>query len=125
MLSSGAANGDDRDYETADASRDGLRDHLLWQMRMSPMGASDQAIAAAIIDAIDDDGYLQAELTDIAASLDDEVEPGEIEAVLHQVQSYDPPGVAARRSSTWNCSAARTSIASGARWASAPSTCAR
>jgi RNA polymerase sigma-54 factor len=96
MLSSGAANGDDRDYETADASSDGLRDHLLWQMRMSPMGASDQAIAAAIIDAIDDDGYLQADLADIAASLDDEFEPGEIEAVLHQVQSYDPPGVAAR-----------------------------
>ena len=96
LLGSGPAGDDDRDYETADASGQGLRDHLLWQMRMSPMSAADQAIAEAIIDAIDDDGYQHADLAEIAASLDDEVEPGEIEAVLHQVQSYDPPGVAAR-----------------------------
>lgn len=96
LLGSGPTGDDDRDYETADASGQGLRDHLLWQMRMSPMSAADQAIAEAIIDAIDDDGYLHADLAEIAASLDDEVEPGEIEAVLHQVQSYDPPGVAAR-----------------------------
>ncbi len=96
LLGGGAPGDDDRDYETADASGQGLRDHLLWQMRMSPMSPSDQAIAEAIIDAIDDDGYLHADLADLAASLDDEVEPGEIEAVLHQVQSYDPPGVAAR-----------------------------
>ncbi len=96
LLGGGAPGDDDRDYETADDSGQGLRDHLLWQMRMSPMSPSDQAIAEAIIDAIDDDGYLHADLADLAASLDDEVEPGEIEAVLHQVQSYDPPGVAAR-----------------------------
>ncbi len=96
LAGSGPSGDDDRDYETADASGQGLRDHLLWQMRMSPMSASDQAIAEAIIDAIDDDGYLHGDLADIAASLDAEVEPDEIEAVLHRVQSYDPPGVAAR-----------------------------
>ena len=91
-----APSDDDREYEAADASGQGLRDHLLWQMRMSQMSASDQAIAEAIIDAIDDDGYLHADFAEIAASLDDAVEPDEVEAVLHQVQSYDPPGVAAR-----------------------------
>ncbi len=95
-LPGSAGGAEERDYEAADLSGLGLRDHLLWQMRMGPMSEADQGIAAAIIDAIDDDGYLQADLAEIAASLDGEVEPGEIEAVLHQVQSYDPPGVAAR-----------------------------
>ena len=96
-LGTGSAPTDDqREYEAADASNEGLRDHLLWQMRMSPMSAADQSIAEAIIDAIDDDGYLHADLSEIAASLGDEIEPDEIETVLHQLQSYDPPGVAAR-----------------------------
>jgi len=99
-LGTGSAPSDDqREYEAADASGLGLRDHLLWQMRMSPMGAADQVIAEAIIDAIDDDGYLHTDLAEIAASLDVEAEPGEIETVLHQLQSYDPPGVAARNPS--------------------------
>jgi RNA polymerase sigma-54 factor len=87
---------DDRDYDTPDPGGQGLRDHLLWQMEMSPMSAADRAVAATIIDAIDDDGYLQASVDDLAAAVDGEVEPAEIEAVLHRVQSFDPPGVGAR-----------------------------
>ena len=87
---------DDRDYDTPDPGGQGLRDHLLWQMEMSPMSAADRAVAATIIDAIDDDGYLQASVDDLAAAFDGEVEPAEIEAVLHRVQSFDPAGVAAR-----------------------------
>jgi RNA polymerase sigma-54 factor len=96
---SGGGQGDDeRDYDTPDLGGHALHDHLAWQLQMSRMSPLDSRIALAIIDAIDDDGYLQADPADLAASLGDGVyaEPDEIEAVLHRVQSLDPPGVGAR-----------------------------
>ena len=59
----------------------------------------DGAIALAIIDAIDDSGYLTVELEDIRQAVMDEeheVELDEVEAVLKRVQHFDPIGVAAR-----------------------------
>jgi len=55
-------------------------------------------IADAIIDAINDDGFLRAEIEDILKLIpeDREVELDEVEAVLHRIQNFDPPGVAAR-----------------------------
>ena len=96
-LTGGNANADDeRDFETADAGGNGLHDHLLWQLRMSSMAPRDQAIAEALIDAIDDDGYLHVDLDELAQGLGDDVELDEVEAALHGLQSLDPPGVAAR-----------------------------
>ncbi|HEY5789892.1 MAG TPA: RNA polymerase factor sigma-54, partial [Gammaproteobacteria bacterium] len=71
---------------------------LLWQLRMSPMSPTDEAIAMTIVDAIDDDGYLHADLEEIRVSLGNgtPIELEEVEAVLHRVQSLDPPGVGAR-----------------------------
>ena len=75
-----------------------LHKHLLWQVNLMPLGERDRLIAITIIDALDDDGYLGTPLTDIGELLhaEMEVEPEEIEAVLHLVQSLDPAGVAAR-----------------------------
>ena len=75
-----------------------LRAHLLWQLQMSIFSEHDQSIALALIDAINEDGYLSTNLEDIQQSLsgDGEVEIDEIEAVLHQIQNFDPIGVAAR-----------------------------
>jgi len=73
-----------------------LHDHLIWQMRLTPLSETDQAIALAIIDAIDEDGYLRASLEEIQEAVGDDVSLEEIEAVLHLVQNFDPPGVAAR-----------------------------
>ena len=59
----------------------------------------DAAIALAIIDAIDESGYLTATLEDIQAAVSSEeveVELDEIEAVLKRVQHFDPVGIAAR-----------------------------
>jgi RNA polymerase sigma-54 factor len=55
----------------------------------------------AILDAIDERGYLTVSLDDILAAVADPsapnaVEIDEIEAVLHRIQQFDPPGVAAR-----------------------------
>ncbi|HDZ8847376.1 TPA: RNA polymerase factor sigma-54 [Aeromonas veronii] len=76
-----------------------LQDYLLWQMRLTPFSDVDAAIALAIIDAIDESGYLTVALEDIQAAVtsdDVEVELDEVEAVLKRVQHFDPVGIAAR-----------------------------
>jgi len=87
-------------YEQADSSGESLQDHLLWQLNMSTISDTDKAIAMAIIDALDDDGYLSLSLEDLqqslAASEEEDIELDEIAAVLHRVQDFDPPGIAAR-----------------------------
>ncbi len=87
------------DIDSRNSVQQSLRDHLVWQMRMTPFSDRDREIATAIIDAIDDDGYLQSSLEEIRDTLteeDDEVDIDEVEAVLHQIQNFDPLGVGAR-----------------------------
>ncbi|MBL1277977.1 MAG: RNA polymerase factor sigma-54 [Ectothiorhodospiraceae bacterium] len=90
--------GENSSYEQADNSSESLQDHLLWQLNLSPCSETDQAIATTIIDAIGDDGYLNLSLEDIHQSFSesDEIDLDEVEAVLHRVQDFDPPGIAAR-----------------------------
>jgi RNA polymerase sigma-54 factor len=65
---------------------------------MTMLSERDQAIAMALIDAIDEDGYLSVSLEDIQQALgpSDPPELDEVQAVLHQIQSFDPIGVGAR-----------------------------
>ncbi len=66
-------------------------------MQLTPFSPSDMAIAEAIVDSINDDGYLTTSLEDIVTSINDpEIEIEEVEAVLHRVQAFDPSGIAAR-----------------------------
>src|SRR5690606_19449054 len=46
---------DEDGIEPQDAEPEDLRDHLLWQLNLTPMSDRDRAIAAAIIEAVDDD----------------------------------------------------------------------
>ena len=81
------------------AQTESLKDRLLWQTSVMRLGDTDRVIATALIDAVDDDGYLTLTLEDIRHSLDPgrrEVTLERMEAVLRQVQSLEPPGVAAR-----------------------------
>ena len=71
-----------------------LADHLLWQLDMSLIAPRQKEIARAIIGNLDDDGYLQASLEEIAAMGPYTQE--EIEIALHLVQEFDPTGVGAR-----------------------------
>ena len=76
---------------------DSLAERLLWQLDLSVVSDTDRAIAVAIIDSLDDDGYLSCSLEDIHSCLDDDgIEMDEIQAVLHRVQALGPAGVAAR-----------------------------
>lgn len=88
--------------EVYTASSESLHEHLRWQIKMTPFSEVDAAIAEVIVDEINDDGFLQASVEEITASLsesdedDIEVETDEVEAVLRQVQNFDPAGVGAR-----------------------------
>lgn len=80
------------------AEPDTLHGHLLWQLHLSHLSRRDRRIGAALIDAIEDDGYLRTPFSDIAQTLLPEVTAGddEIHTVLRQLQRFDPVGVGAR-----------------------------
>lgn len=71
-----------------------LHDYLLWQLDLTPFSDTDRTIAMAIIDAIDDYGYLTLSPDDILESVSLEaVELDEVEAVRKRIQQFDPLGV--------------------------------
>jgi RNA polymerase sigma-54 factor len=88
----------DYDRFIADPQQDTLNQHLLWQVNLSGFSETDEAIARAIVYALDDDGYLHDDIQTLRASLAPEflVSPEEVEAVLERVQHFEPVGVAAR-----------------------------
>lgn len=116
----GASNDEYDPWEERTASTESLSEHLLWQLNLAVMTDADRAIAYAIIDSLDQRGYLTSSLADIAAATrqllgeyrpderlseeslsedglpDDFPEEDEVLAVLRRVQHFDPPGVAAR-----------------------------
>jgi RNA polymerase sigma-54 factor len=97
--SSSAQEFNERDLEFNNDAGESLHEHLMWQMSMSPFSETDANVATAIIDAINEDGYLASSTQDIFESIReeyDELELDEVEAVLRQLQNFDPPGVAAR-----------------------------
>ncbi|MFO1426950.1 MAG: RNA polymerase factor sigma-54 [Steroidobacteraceae bacterium] len=89
---------DERTQDIADAAGQTLHEHLLGQLELAQLSPRDLAIASALVDAINDDGYLTEPLADIATTLRPEVEcdEDEIERVLMLVQMLDPAGVGAR-----------------------------
>lgn len=91
--------GSDEDSVYQGETSDNIQDHLLWQMRLTPFSENDAAIAIAIIDSIDESGYLTVSTEDILQSLDienEEVELDEVECVLKRIQMFDPVGVGSR-----------------------------
>ncbi|MCU7835233.1 MAG: RNA polymerase factor sigma-54 [gamma proteobacterium symbiont of Taylorina sp.] len=91
-------NGDSDLFENNGKTEDSLQEHLIWQLEMTPFSQADRLIAETIIDSIDDSGYLMQSLEELleAFTPEDEINLEEIEAVLHQIQNFDPPGVGAR-----------------------------
>lgn len=96
-----AASGDDEDGDYAQGSVSGatLREHLLNQLIVSPLTLRDRTLVAALIDDLDEAGFLTQPLEDITAGLEAEIEeldPQEVETALKHLQNMDPTGVGAR-----------------------------
>ncbi len=97
--SSAGGRDDHRDlFENQAGEQDDLKEHLIWQLDCAHLSETDHEIGLAIIDSIDDSGYLTQPLEDIFEGLQGqfpELELDEVQAVLHLVQRFDPVGVAA------------------------------
>ncbi len=91
---------DGNPIEERNAPAESLQDHLRWQLNLTPFSDTDRLIAEAIIDSLDERGYLTSSLEDVIDTIshwrDEAVEEDEVIAVLHRVQQFDPIGVAAR-----------------------------
>ncbi|MGI9343102.1 MAG: RNA polymerase factor sigma-54 [Gammaproteobacteria bacterium] len=89
---------DSRRPELADRSDETLQDHLLWQLEMEHFSPREVVIGQALVDAINDDGYLTETLETIQESLHGEANfsLAEIEHALTSLQTLDPAGIGAR-----------------------------
>jgi len=84
-----------QDWATSTPS---LRDHLRMQLGSTSVTDRDRALVGMLIDAVDENGYLGVSLEDLVTlcGVDAQVEPEELLTALRLLQSFDPPGVAAR-----------------------------
>ncbi len=84
--------------EFADESGETLHEHLYWQLEIENFTLREALIGEALVDSINDDGYLTANIDEIISSLDEEppVTSEEAEQALKKVQRLDPVGVGAR-----------------------------
>lgn len=98
--SGGTRRNDDGDFSGLDtmAVETSLADHLHGQLNVLPLSVRDLVLAKAVVESLDDDGYLRSDLDEIAAlaGLEPAVTTQELQIALRRVQSLEPAGVAAR-----------------------------
>lgn len=89
---------DDSDFKQQETLQISLREHLLSQLKLMPLSSRDQSLTMLLVDSINEDGYLEESLEDIAEQMPLELEIDELElqTALRLVQNLDPPGVGAR-----------------------------
>ncbi|OVZ59326.1 RNA polymerase factor sigma-54 [Pigmentiphaga sp. NML080357] len=82
-----------------------LREHLLEQLSFTQATQRDAALVAALIDELDDNGYLDTSLEELAGLFPPELEidADELRSALGLLQSFDPAGVGARNISECLC----------------------
>ncbi|MEI7840345.1 MAG: RNA polymerase factor sigma-54 [Methylococcaceae bacterium] len=88
----------DGEFESQRTTTLSLQAHLLEQLDLVSFSERDYAIAIAMIDSINTEGYLMTAVDDIFYSLREQLidlELDEVHAVLHRIQYFDPAGVAA------------------------------
>lgn len=88
------ADGDAPNLEAYLSAQLSLKDHLLGQVPYLALDPTSTLVAHALIDAIDESGYLREYPGEIAERLG--VSPLRAEAVLRHIQAFDPAGVGAR-----------------------------
>lgn len=102
-VGSGGGDGDD-EFSALDMASEhvDLRDYLRTQLAGRALSPTDRAAAEAIIDSLDDDGYLLETTLELAQALAPAAEPEQIEELadalttaMRLIQSFDPAGIAA------------------------------
>jgi RNA polymerase sigma-54 factor len=92
--------GDEEEREMPLAGTSTLTDALLDQLNFLNLDEKQHAIGEQLVGSIDNDGYIRRDLSaianDLAFSQNIEVSMAEIEAVLREIQAFDPAGIAAR-----------------------------
>ncbi|MHA4955675.1 RNA polymerase factor sigma-54 [Acinetobacter pittii] len=82
-----------------------LKEHILEQVNLLHFSKIDQLIAYCIVDALDDKGFLDAEIEEIILAaqqllnemdIEEEIEEDEILVVLKHIQRLDPLGIGSR-----------------------------
>jgi RNA polymerase sigma-54 factor len=86
--------GSEDSLESTLASGVTLKDHLHDQLSIAALSPEKRMIGVTLIDAIDEAGYLRAEVPEIAERLG--TAPETVEDVVRVLQGFDPVGVAAR-----------------------------
>lgn len=89
----------DEDFVYQGETSESLQDYLTWQMQLSHFSDEDGAIGLAIIEAIDEAGYLTVDLEDILTAVQTDfpdATEAEVCMVLKRIQHFDPIGVGAR-----------------------------
>ncbi len=84
--------------EFADESGESLHEHLYWQLEIENFSVREALIGETLVDSINDDGYLIADISEVISGFDEDppVTVDEAEAVLRRIQRLDPAGVGAR-----------------------------
>ncbi len=92
---------DDNARPQLEAHETTLREHLLEQLAVTVDNRRDRALVELLIDALDDNGYLEESLEEILARLPEELEleMDDLQVALKLLQSFDPAGVGARNAS--------------------------
>jgi len=84
-----------KDYQQGLLTKpEALSDYLLWQIRFLDFTPEETKIAEEIIGNLDEQGFLQATLTEIAEAC--QVSEAAVAAALKKTQQLEPPGIAAR-----------------------------
>lgn len=97
--SAGGDDDDDGEFSQGTIAGATLREHLLNQLSVSPRTLRDRSLVAALIDDLDESGFLTQSLADITDSLKpelEELELAEVETALKHLQNMEPTGVGAR-----------------------------
>jgi len=89
---------DDNDFIFQEAVAPTLREHLISQLQLMQLSERDQTLSIFLVDAVNEDGYLEQTLEDLEALLPKELEIDilELETALKHIQHLDPPGIGAR-----------------------------
>ncbi len=82
------------DFEGSLAQEKTLSEHLQDQLAMSGLPAADRLIGLALIDGVDEGGYLRTDPLEVAERLGCDLE--RVERVLTRLQGFEPTGVFAR-----------------------------